>query len=215
VTIIKGNLAIRADERLHPEATLSIYQKTCPACLAIVSVSAARCDCGHVFAAGGEAAPDGQDEASAQEEELYRVYLAARIEQTVSRLEEARARLAADPHNFDRAREVMKALHELRELRAEEAAVAGAAQASTAAAADGTGSAEPTEAFRAAQAARAEAALTHLDQVPTQECPSCHARLPASCARCFCGYLFTAAAGNAPARGVRAPSATPTRPGLN
>ncbi len=171
--------------------TLSIYQKTCPACLTILSVNAERCDCGYRFGAKEAEAGVQEDRSAEEEEELYRAYLAARLEQAVTRLEEARAALAAEPQNFDRAREVMKLLHEVMQLRAEKTAFGEIAH--TAQEAGDAGSAEPTEAFRAVQAARAEAAMARLAQVPTRECPVCHARLPSSCARCFCGHLFATA----------------------
>lgn len=179
--------------------TLSIYQKTCPRCLAILPVNAERCECGHRFQAGGETEPDICQDSSAQEEELYRAYLAARLDQAVSALEEARAQLAADPDNFDKARRVMKELHEVLQLRAEQAALG---EPSSTVATGDAGSAQPTEAFRAAQAARAEATMARLGQCATRECPVCHAVLPASCARCFCGHLF--------ASGERAPRPRPS-----
>jgi hypothetical protein len=57
----------------------SIFQKPCPGCASSVSVSAARCDCGHVFeTASSNLSPL---EASLRDEELYEGYLAARAEQ--------------------------------------------------------------------------------------------------------------------------------------
>jgi hypothetical protein len=57
----------------------SIFQKPCPGCASSVSVSAARCDCGHVFeTASNNLTPL---EASLRDEELYEGYLAARAEQ--------------------------------------------------------------------------------------------------------------------------------------
>jgi hypothetical protein len=57
----------------------SIFQKPCPGCASSVSVSAARCDCGHVFeTASSNLSPL---EASLRDEELYESYLTARAEQ--------------------------------------------------------------------------------------------------------------------------------------
>jgi hypothetical protein len=59
--------------------SLSIFQKPCPGCASSVSVSATRCDCGHVFeSASNSLSPL---EASLRDEELYEGYLAARAEQ--------------------------------------------------------------------------------------------------------------------------------------
>jgi len=57
----------------------SIFQKPCPACAASVSVSAARCDCGHDFESSAH--PLSTLETTIREEELYESYLAARAEQ--------------------------------------------------------------------------------------------------------------------------------------
>lgn len=159
--------------------TLSIYQKTCPACLAIVSTGTDRCECGYSFEAENTEAPSPEEQ-SAYQDELFRSYLAARLEQAMSVLEAAQAELAANPKNYDKARAVMKALHEVQALRAEGA---GAAE-------DNPGDTLPGEAFRAEQAARAAEVIQRIAQTAIKECPACRAVLPATCALCFCGHVF-------------------------
>jgi hypothetical protein len=106
----------------------SIFQKPCPGCAASVSVSATRCDCGHVF----ESAADSLSplEASLRDEELYEGYLAARAEQAqqVARVaEQALAEEADNPELISAAalsREVAKSIdNDLAEQRKKIAAI--------------------------------------------------------------------------------------------
>jgi hypothetical protein len=109
----------------------SIFQKPCPGCAASVAVSAARCDCGHVF----ESATDSLSplEASLRDEELYEGYLAARAEQAqqVARVaEQALDEEADNPELVSAAalaREVAKSIdNDLAEQRKKIAAIQNA-----------------------------------------------------------------------------------------
>jgi hypothetical protein len=109
----------------------SIFQKPCPGCATSVSVSAARCDCGHVF----ESATDSLSplEASLRDEELYEGYLAARAEQAqqVARVaEQALAEEADNPELVSAAalaREVARSIDDdLAEQRKKIAAIQNA-----------------------------------------------------------------------------------------
>ena len=75
----------------------SIFQKPCPACAAIVSVSAARCDCGHDFESSAH--PLSTLETTLRDEELYESYLAARAEQARQAARTADEALANDGTN--------------------------------------------------------------------------------------------------------------------
>lgn len=79
----------------------SIFQKPCPGCASSVSVSAARCDCGHVFeTASSNLSPL---EASLRDEELYEGYLAARAEQAHQVSYAAEQALAEEADNSELA----------------------------------------------------------------------------------------------------------------
>ena len=94
--------------------SLSIYQKSCPACASCVSVSAEHCHCGHVF----ESSSKGQSpqEAALRDEELYEAYLVARAQQGQQAAAAAAQALAETPGDADRAsaaelaREVAKSI---------------------------------------------------------------------------------------------------------
>jgi hypothetical protein len=77
--------------------SLSIFQKPCPGCAASVSVSVARCDCGHIF----ESASDSLSplETSLRDEELYEGYLTARAEQAHQAAYVAEQALAEEADN--------------------------------------------------------------------------------------------------------------------
>jgi len=94
--------------------SLSIFQKPCPGCAASVSVSAVRCDCGHIFeSAANSLSPL---EATLRDEELYEGYLAARAEQARRAAWTAEEALADDTSNAELiaasalAREVAKSI---------------------------------------------------------------------------------------------------------
>jgi hypothetical protein len=173
----------------------NIFRKTCPSCATQVPIDSDTCGCGHVFAAAIESGATASDDAGG-EEELFRAYLSARIEQAVSALETERTILAADPKNFDKAYRVMRALHEVQALRAELRAYSGPAAPAlpsapaTPEAAPAALSAEPSEAFRSAQAAKAARIMQRFEGTETKECPNCQQTLPVSTAMCLCGYAF-------------------------
>ncbi len=94
--------------------SLSIFQKTCPGCASIVSIGAARCDCGHNF----DAAANNQSplEMTLRDEELYEGYLTARAEQARQAARAAAEAVAGDTTNPELisasalAREVAKSI---------------------------------------------------------------------------------------------------------
>jgi hypothetical protein len=173
----------------------NIFRKTCPSCATQVPIDSDACSCGHVFGAAIEPGLTASEDAGG-DEELFRAYLAARIEQAVSALETERAILAADPKNFDKAYRVMRALHDVLALRAELRAYSGPASAATPSAPDTAEtapaalSAEPSEAFRTAQAAKAARIMQRFEGTETKECPNCQQTLPVGTALCLCGYAF-------------------------
>ena len=81
-------------------ASLSIFQKPCPACALSVSVSAERCQCGHAF----ESSTKNQtpQEAALRDEELYEAYLAARTQQAKLAAVATRRALAEEPDDAER-----------------------------------------------------------------------------------------------------------------
>lgn len=195
----------------------NIFRKTCPSCATQVPIDSDTCSCGHVFVASTEPGLSAAED-SGEEEELFRAYLTARIEQAVSSLEAERAILAADPKNFDKAYRVMRALHDVQILRAQLSAHGGSAPPAADAAETGsaTPSAEPSEAFRAAQAAKAERIMQQFEGTETKECPSCGQTLPVSTALCLCGHAFglgadTRAPFPTPGTEIAEPSARPDR----
>lgn len=199
----------------------NIFRKTCPSCATQVPIDSDTCSCGHVFVAATEPGLSASED-TGEEEELFRAYLTARIEQAVSSLEAERAVLAADPKNFDKAYRVMRALHDVQTLRAQLSAHGGSAPASAPPSADATEtgsatlSAEPSEAFRAAQAAKAARIMQRFEGTETKECPNCHQMLPVNTALCLCGHAFglgaaTPAPFTTPGTEIAASSARPDR----
>jgi hypothetical protein len=180
----------------------SIYQKPCPACGTVVSTGAKRCDCGYSFSYSDETAllPE---ELALQEEELFEAYLAARVGQTVAKVESVRTELAADPANLRKADRLLEVVQEALILRDErDAQAAKTAQARKAAqAARGeiapavpdvpVQSDRPTEAFRAQQATKAEKIVEAFVNTETKNCPHCKTVLPITSTLCFCGYNFS------------------------
>src|SRR3989304_4401426 len=150
--------------------TYSIYQKPCPACGAVVSVDARRCNCGHAFESSTGIDARLPEEQVLQEEELFEAYLAARIDQAVATVEAARARRSerdAQPAKMPQIRESLSSKPDAPAL-----------------------SAKPTEAFRAQQAAKAEKTMEGFANTRTKTCPHCQTVLPVTSALCLCGYIF-------------------------
>jgi hypothetical protein len=137
---------------------------------------------------------DATAESGGQDEELFRAYLGARIDQAAAALEHQRATLATDPKNFDKAFKVMRALRDMQALRAELATYTVPAPNATdmaeAEEAPAIGSAEPGEAFRATQAAKAARIMEQFEGTATKQCPKCRQVLPVSTALCLCGFAF-------------------------
>ncbi|WP_372522365.1 hypothetical protein [Sulfuricaulis sp.] len=180
-------------------STYSIYQKPCPACGMVVSTGAKRCDCGYAFGYSDETALLPEEQAL-QEEELFEAYLAARVGQTVEKVESVRTELAADPANLRKADRLLEVVQEALILRDErDAQAAKTAQARKAAqAARGeitpdvpVQSDRPTEAFRAQQATKAEKIVEAFANTETKNCPHCKTVLPVTSTLCFCGYNFS------------------------
>jgi len=180
----------------------SIYQKPCPACGTVVSTGAKRCDCGYAFGYSDETDLLPEEQAL-QEEELFEAYLAARVDQTVAKVESVRTELMADPADLRKANRLLEVVQEALILRDErDAQAAKTAQARNAAqAARGeiapagpdvpVQSDQPTEAFRAQQAAKAEKIVEAFSNTETKKCPHCNTVLPVTSALCFCGYNFS------------------------
>ena len=180
----------------------SIYQKPCPACGTAVSTGIKRCNCGYTFGSTDETALLPEEQAL-QEEELFEAYLAARVDQTVAKVESMRTELAADSANLRKADRLLKAVQEALILRDErDAQAAKTAQARKAAQAARreiaptasdvpVQSDRPTETFRAQQAARAEKIVETFTNTETKKCPHCKTVLPVTSALCFCGYNFS------------------------
>jgi ribosomal protein S27AE len=180
----------------------SIYQKPCPACGTVVSTGAKRCDCGYSFGYSDETAllPE---ELALQEEELFEAYLAARVGQTVAKVEFVRTELVADPANVRKADHLLKVVQEaliLRDERDAQAAKTAQARKEAQAAREGITPAapdvpiqsdRPTEAFRAQQATKAEKIVEVFVNTETKNCPHCKTVLPITSTLCFCGYNFS------------------------
>ena len=81
-------------------ASLSIFQKPCPACALSVSVGAERCQCGHAF----ESSIKNQtpQEAALRDEELYEAYLGARAQQAKQVATDATRALMEEPDDAER-----------------------------------------------------------------------------------------------------------------
>ena len=92
----------------------SIFQKPCPACASSVSVSAARCGCGHIF----ETATNSLSplEAALRDEELYEGYLAARADQARQAAHSAEQALAEDAGNPELTSAAMLAIEVARSI---------------------------------------------------------------------------------------------------
>jgi predicted nucleic acid-binding Zn ribbon protein len=191
----------RCHDREINMSAYSIYQKPCPACGMVVSTSIKRCDCGYTFGYSDETALLPEEQAL-QEEELFEAYLAARVGQTVAKVESVRTELAADPANLRKADHLLEAVQEALILRDErDAQAAKTAQALKAAqAARGkitpvpdvpVQSDRPTEAFRTQQATKAEKIVEAFTNTETKKCPHCNTVLPVTSALCFCGYNFS------------------------
>jgi len=165
-----------------------IFQKTCPACATLVALKDERCDCGYAFDSDPDVASAAQE---AVEEELFEAYLAARVDQALAALLEARKDLTDAPGNYDKASLVMRRVSELNTLRTDietqrlkTAAARERVEELRGAAVSPAASQSPTEAFRAAQAARAEMAATAAD---ARVCPSCQTPLSSDATNCACG----------------------------
>lgn len=138
---------------------------------------------------------------SVGDEELFAAYLAARLQQALDALNQAREELVAQPEDFNRALHVMRRVHELRELHGQLEAQHSRVKEARATAGIEAGTDEPHvieqtdagPAFRAAQSEQAARIMAALAAQP-RTCPSCQALLPANSARCHCGYTVDAAA---------------------
>jgi hypothetical protein len=180
----------------------SIYQKPCPACGTVVSTGTKRCDCGFAFGYSDETALLPEEQAL-QEEELFEAYLAARVGQTVAKVESVRTELAADPANLRKADHLLKVVQEaliLRDERDAQAAKTAYARKEAQAARERLSPAapdvpvqsdRPTEAFRAQQATKAEKIVETFTNTEIKKCPHCNTVLPVTSALCFCGYNFS------------------------
>jgi len=98
---------------------VSIFTKDCPACTASHPIQATRCGCGYCFAPEKSASVTQDLEAIAQEERLYRDYLAARAEQAHRAWQTARTAAAIDPANTLKAAEALRAKQAALAARAE------------------------------------------------------------------------------------------------
>lgn len=94
---------------------MSIFEKDCPQCASPNPVRAARCRCGYCF--DPERLPE--TDAAAQEERLYRDYLAARMVQAEAALTVARSEVSADPESQVKAAQALLAEQALNAVRAE------------------------------------------------------------------------------------------------
>ncbi len=173
--------------------TSSIYQKSCPACSAVVSVDAKSCNCGHSFDSANKNDLPPEEQAL-QEEELFEAYLAARVDQVVETVESARAELIADMSDRRKADKLLRTVQDALALRDErDAQTAKIAQIreSLSSKSDAPSiSAQPTEAFRAQQSAKAEKVMEGFANTQTKTCPHCHTVLPVTSALCLCGYIY-------------------------
>ncbi len=177
-----------------------IFQKTCPACATLVALKDERCDCGYAFDSDPDLASAAQE---AVEEELFEAYLAARVDQALAALLEARKDLTDAPGNYDKASLVMRRVSELNTLRTDietqrlkTAAARERVEELRGTTVSPAASPSPTEAFRAAQAARAEMAVTPAD---ASVCPSCQAPLSSDATNCACGARVESTLSNNPA----------------
>lgn len=169
--------------------TLTIYQQACPRCAAIVLVSTHECECGYRLV--------NADAADTHDEELYTVYLAARVDQTLAGLESCQAELARNPGDFSRLTAVMRAVRDAQTARDElethqrqvtQSVNRGIDVSATTPIA--MPSAEPTPEFHHRQAAKAARIMESGYVTGGKACPRCHASAPPSTARCHCGHFF-------------------------
>lgn len=94
-------------------STRSIFQKTCPSCMATLASDTRECACGHDFSHDDPAgAPLSSEEIRLKAEELYESYLAARAEQAASAMKTARAEFARDPADPQRSERLAAATHD-------------------------------------------------------------------------------------------------------
>jgi len=98
---------------------LSIFQKDCPLCASSNSANAVRCHCGYIFEPERLEGPNREAELAAQDERLYREYLAARTKQAMREAEEARMVHASDPGNTVKAAQSLLAEQAAHAARAE------------------------------------------------------------------------------------------------
>jgi len=113
-------------QRLAMSVAQSIFEKICPACASIISVTTERCECGYAFTFHqGEGGLDNSLEMSLRDEELYENYLAARAAQAQEAARAALSELALFPDDTRKAadaelaQEVAKSLEaDLNEQRA-------------------------------------------------------------------------------------------------
>lgn len=98
---------------------MNIFTKDCPACTASHPIHATRCGCGYCFAPEKSDSVTQDLEAIAQEERLYRDYLAARAEQAHHAWQVARTAAAIDPFNTIKAAEALRAKQVALAARAE------------------------------------------------------------------------------------------------
>ncbi|OGI43505.1 MAG: hypothetical protein A2V92_00910 [Candidatus Muproteobacteria bacterium RBG_16_65_31] len=195
---------------------MSLFHKDCPQCAARNSVDAIRCSCGYCF----EVLARGGEETAAEEEKLYREYLAARAVQATKALDAARAGAVADPQNRIKVAEMLRAQQNSAAARAELASLTAANRAAPSApprpaATQSTArsltrrdippaaparpanpaarapAAKPTSAFQSAQTTKA-AKVVRATPAGARQCPHCTASVSADVARCHCGYAFPA-----------------------
>ncbi len=186
-------------------STSGIYKRPCPSCGALAPTGIDRCECGYAF----ESDATLPEDLALQEEEMFEAYINARAEQAIASVESARATLAADPKNTDKAASLLKAVQQALILRDErDAQTAKIAEAkrialvahaklssagmgdSAAAVPETDASTEPPEAFKARQADRAKKIMQAFANTQTRECPCCHTILPVTSVLCLCGYHF-------------------------
>lgn len=192
---------------------MSLFHKDCPQCAARNSVDAIHCSCGYCF----EVLARGGEETAAEEEKLYREYLAARVVQATKTLDAARAGAVADPQNRIKVAEMLRAQQNFAAARAELATLTSATRAAPSAPprpvatqstarsltrsippvpparpanpAARTPAAKPTSAFQSAQTTKA-AKVVRATPAGARQCPHCTASVSADVARCHCGYAF-------------------------
>ncbi len=91
----------------------SIFQKVCPGCMATLARDARECTCGHQFDHDDADASLSSEEIRLKAEELYKNYLAARVEQATKAAQAAQADFARDPSNQGKSNSVASAMREV------------------------------------------------------------------------------------------------------